>query len=84
MARFPEAEARMLQRKICMKCNARNAVRAARCRKCGYKGLVQRTLSVRATDLHGSINGKWMPLDPQSTTMVELLGTRTTTRVVSN
>ncbi|MEC7722660.1 MAG: 50S ribosomal protein L40e, partial [Candidatus Thermoplasmatota archaeon] len=28
MARFPEAEARMLHRKICMKCNARNAVRA--------------------------------------------------------
>lgn len=39
MARFPEAEARMLHRKICMKCNARNAMRAARCRKCGYKGL---------------------------------------------
>ncbi|NCF97145.1 MAG: 50S ribosomal protein L40e [Euryarchaeota archaeon] len=39
MARFPEAEARLLHRKICMKCNARNAVRAAACRKCGYKGL---------------------------------------------
>jgi large subunit ribosomal protein L40e len=39
MARFPEAEARMLVRKICMKCNARNAARAERCRKCGYKGL---------------------------------------------
>ncbi|EHR76975.1 MAG: 50S ribosomal protein L40e [Euryarchaeota archaeon] len=39
MARFPEAEARLLHRKICMRCNARNAVRAARCRKCGYKGL---------------------------------------------
>ncbi|MAK84692.1 MAG: hypothetical protein CL998_03605 [Euryarchaeota archaeon] len=22
-----------------MRCNARNAVRAVRCRKCGYKGL---------------------------------------------
>jgi large subunit ribosomal protein L40e len=22
-----------------MKCNARNALRATRCRKCGYKGL---------------------------------------------
>ncbi|MEC7508328.1 MAG: 50S ribosomal protein L40e [Candidatus Thermoplasmatota archaeon] len=39
MARFPEAEARLLHRKICMRCNARNAVRAVRCRKCGYKGL---------------------------------------------
>ena len=39
MARFPEADARLLHRKIWMKCNARKAVRAARCRKCGYKGL---------------------------------------------
>ncbi|WP_333582269.1 50S ribosomal protein L40e [Methanoculleus bourgensis] len=35
MARFPEAEARLLNVKVCMKCNARNAVRATRCRKCG-------------------------------------------------
>ncbi|MGB1354480.1 MAG: 50S ribosomal protein L40e [Poseidonia sp.] len=39
MARFPEAEERLLRVKICMKCNARNAWRAARCRKCSYKGL---------------------------------------------
>ncbi|MDK2893021.1 50S ribosomal protein L40e [Methanohalophilus sp.] len=39
MARFPEAEERILNKKICMKCNARNAVRATRCRKCGYKHL---------------------------------------------
>lgn len=39
MARFPEAEARLLRVKICMKCNARNAMRATVCRKCGYKGL---------------------------------------------
>ncbi|MDY6966373.1 MAG: 50S ribosomal protein L40e [Halobacteriota archaeon] len=39
MARFPEAEARILRMKICMKCNARNAIRATRCRKCGYEGL---------------------------------------------
>ena len=37
MARFPEAEARLLNVKICMKCNARNAIKATRCRKCGYK-----------------------------------------------
>jgi len=39
MARFPEAEKRVLLKKICMKCYARNAIRATRCRKCGYKGL---------------------------------------------
>ncbi|HID26510.1 MAG: 50S ribosomal protein L40e [Methanosarcinales archaeon] len=39
MARFPEAEARLLNVKICMKCNAHNPVRATRCRKCGYKKL---------------------------------------------
>ncbi|MAO70360.1 MAG: 50S ribosomal protein L40e [Euryarchaeota archaeon] len=39
MARFPEAEARLLDVRICMKCNARNALRATKCRKCGYKGL---------------------------------------------
>jgi len=39
MARFPEAEARLLRVKICMKCNARNPWRGTRCRKCAYKGL---------------------------------------------
>ncbi|WP_332448515.1 50S ribosomal protein L40e [Methanoculleus sp.] len=39
MARFPEAEARLLNVKICMKCNARNAIRATRCRKCGSEEL---------------------------------------------
>ncbi len=39
MARFPEAEARLLDVRVCMKCNARNALRATRCRKCNYKGL---------------------------------------------
>ncbi|HKM42084.1 MAG TPA: 50S ribosomal protein L40e, partial [Methanocorpusculum sp.] len=33
--RFPEAEARLLNVNVCMKCNARNAVRATNCRKCG-------------------------------------------------
>ena len=36
MAKFPEAEARLLNVKICMHCNARNAIRATSCRKCGY------------------------------------------------
>jgi len=39
MARFPEAEARLLNVKICMRCNARNPIKARVCRKCGYKGL---------------------------------------------
>ncbi|MBT8508837.1 50S ribosomal protein L40 [Methanomicrobiaceae archaeon CYW5] len=39
MARFPEAESRLLNVKICMRCNARNAPRATTCRKCGYKAL---------------------------------------------
>jgi len=39
MARFKEAEERLLNKKICMSCNARNAMAATRCRKCGYKGL---------------------------------------------
>jgi len=39
MARFPEAEARLFNVKICMRCNARNPMKAKVCRKCGYKGL---------------------------------------------
>src|SRR5437899_809579 len=34
MARFPEAEKRLLLKMICMNCYARNAPRATRCRKC--------------------------------------------------
>ncbi|MBM4237367.1 MAG: 50S ribosomal protein L40e [Euryarchaeota archaeon] len=39
MARFKEAEDRLLNKKICMNCYARNAVKATRCRKCGYHHL---------------------------------------------
>ena len=39
MATFESAEKRMLDKQICMRCNARNAPRAERCRKCGYKKL---------------------------------------------
>lgn len=39
MARFEQAEERILDKMICMRCNARNAPRADRCRKCGYKNL---------------------------------------------
>lgn len=38
-ARFPEAEARLFNVKICMRCNARNPIKAETCRKCGYRGL---------------------------------------------
>ena len=39
MARFEEAENRMFNVKICLKCNARNPAGATTRRKCGYKGL---------------------------------------------
>lgn len=39
MARFPEAEARLLDIKVCRRCNARNPPKATRCRKCGYPSL---------------------------------------------
>ena len=34
MARFPEAEARLLNKQVCMKCGAINALKAKRCRRC--------------------------------------------------
>ena len=39
MASFPEAEKRLLEKRICMRCNARNPPEATYCRKCGYKHL---------------------------------------------
>jgi large subunit ribosomal protein L40e len=39
MARFKEADARLLNKKVCMNCYARNAVKATRCRKCNYTQL---------------------------------------------
>jgi large subunit ribosomal protein L40e len=39
MARFPEAEQRLLNKKICMKCGASNAPKAERCRRCRSKEL---------------------------------------------
>ena len=39
MARFQEAEERLLHKKICMKCGASNAVKALRCRRCRSKEL---------------------------------------------
>jgi large subunit ribosomal protein L40e len=39
MPKFEPAENRVLEKQICMRCNARNSVEATRCRKCGYGNL---------------------------------------------
>ncbi|MGM0604103.1 MAG: 50S ribosomal protein L40e [Halobacteriota archaeon] len=39
---------RTLDRQICMRCNARNAPRAERCRKCGYTRLRPKAKERRA------------------------------------
>ncbi len=39
MAKFEEAEDRILNKMICMRCNARNPKNADNCRKCGYGNL---------------------------------------------
>ncbi len=39
MTRFPEAEARLLNKKVCMKCGCINAPKALRCRRCRSKEL---------------------------------------------
>ncbi|PSQ19426.1 50S ribosomal protein L40e [Halobacteriales archaeon QS_9_67_17] len=48
MAKFEKAEARTLEKMICMRCNARNAQRADRCRKCGYEKLRPKAKERRA------------------------------------
>jgi len=39
MIKFSEAEKKLFEVKVCMKCNARNPSDASKCRKCNYKGL---------------------------------------------
>ena len=39
MARFKEAEHRLLDKTVCMNCYATNPKKADRCRKCGSKDL---------------------------------------------
>ncbi len=39
MARFKEAEKRLLDKSVCMNCYATNAPKATKCRKCGYSNL---------------------------------------------
>ena len=48
MAKFEEAEKRILDKMICMRCNARNHDRADSCRKCGYKKLRPKARERRA------------------------------------
>lgn len=48
MASFDEAEKRILQKMVCMRCNARNPQRADRCRKCGYSNLRPKAKERRA------------------------------------
>lgn len=47
MPRFEEAEARLFNKKVCMKCNARNPPRASKCRKCGSKALRSKNKEVK-------------------------------------
>jgi large subunit ribosomal protein L40e len=48
MASFEPAEKRLLEKMICMRCNARNPMRAESCRKCGYKRLRPKSKERRA------------------------------------
>jgi len=41
MARFPEAEARIFKG-VCMYCNAKNPLKATKCRKCGKPYTIRR------------------------------------------
>jgi len=47
MAKFLEAEARILLKKICMKCSASNPVSAVRCRRCGSDELRSKSREVK-------------------------------------
>jgi large subunit ribosomal protein L40e len=48
MAKFEAAERRLLDKLICMRCNARNPQTAERCRKCGYDNLRPKAKEPRA------------------------------------
>ncbi|WP_332897713.1 MULTISPECIES: 50S ribosomal protein L40e [unclassified Haladaptatus] len=48
MASFEAAEKRILEKMICMRCNARNPKRAEKCRKCGYARLRPKSKERRA------------------------------------
>jgi large subunit ribosomal protein L40e len=48
MATFEAAEKRILDKQICMRCNARNSSEATRCRKCGYSKLRPKAKEARS------------------------------------
>jgi large subunit ribosomal protein L40e len=48
VARFPEAEKRLFNVKICRRCNAKNPWKAESCKKCGHKGLRPKRKDVRS------------------------------------
>lgn len=48
MARFDLAIKRTLENKICYDCNARNSMRADKCRKCGNKNLRKKAKESRS------------------------------------
>ncbi len=48
MPSFGPAEDRTLNTLICMKCNARNPIRADNCRKCGYGRLRPKAREARS------------------------------------
>ena len=48
MASFEKASDRLLNKQICMRCNARNSERAQRCRKCGYGNLRPKAKETRS------------------------------------
>jgi large subunit ribosomal protein L40e len=47
MAKFKEAEIRLLSKKVCMNCSATNSIKATRCRKCGYIKLRLKAKEIR-------------------------------------
>ncbi|PKP51088.1 MAG: 50S ribosomal protein L40e [Candidatus Altiarchaeales archaeon HGW-Altiarchaeales-3] len=47
MASFPEAEVRIFKG-VCMRCNARNPLKATLCRKCGKTNTIRRKNKKRA------------------------------------
>jgi len=49
MARFPEAESRLLMKKVCMKCGALNPIRADKCRRCRSRDLRPKARESRGT-----------------------------------
>jgi len=46
---MPSVEDRLLDKSICMRCNARNPPEADECRKCGYGNLRPKARETRST-----------------------------------